>query len=113
MNEELELLNDIRNYLANKYGVKTYISAEDRLAYAVKIAYTSYFMENRPFITAQEIIKQILNDHPQNATYSGVERSVYRTLEKYSIEMLIADGVDLRRDCMKLARDFKKKKKAI
>ena len=109
-NEKLLLLNEVRNYLSDKYGVLTYVTAEDRLAYAVKIAYTSFFVEDKPFATSKEFVNRVLKEYPQKSTYAGIERSIYRTLEKYSIDMNISDGIDLRRDCVKLAKEFKDQK---
>ena len=108
--EKLLLLNEVRNYLGNKYGVLTYTTVEDRLAYAVRIAYAAFFVEDKPFATSKEFVNRVLKEYPQKTTYAGIERSIYRTLEKYSIDMNIVDGIDLRRDCVRLAKEFKKHK---
>lgn len=109
-NEKLLLLNEVRNYLADKYGVLTYVTAEDRLAYAVKIAYTAFFVEDKPIASLKDFVNRILKEYPQKATYAGVERSIYRTLEKYRFEIGIKDNVDMRSDCLMLAKRFKEQK---
>ena len=105
-NINIELLNEIRDWLAVKHGLETYYTTDDRVAYAVLFAYNAYIIEDNAYKTSKEFLKDVLSAIPYKVDYSALERSIYRNLKKVFDD----EYTDVKKSCIHLAKQFKEQK---
>lgn len=107
--KNIELLNEIRDYLAVNYGLETYTSADDRVAYAVLVVYNAYVDDDNCYRVAIDMINDILKAIPYKISYSALERSLYRTFKR----MYDTEYTNVLASCLKLAKAFKAFKEGL
>ena len=105
-NMNIDLLNEVRDWLASVYGLQTYFTSDDRVAYAVLVAYNAYIVEDKAYNTSMEFLNDVLKLIPYKLAYSALERSIYRNLKKVFNE----EYTDVKKSCIHLAKKFKEQK---
>jgi len=105
-NINIELLNEIRDWLAVKHGLETYYTTDDRVAYAVFVAYNAYMVEDKSYNTSMEFLNDVLKLIPYKLAYPALERSIYRNLKKVFDD----EYTDVKKSCIHLAKQFKEQK---